>query len=150
VGGGGGLGGGRGGVCLFSAGGGGARAGSLAAQKAGCAKGEGRACRNLGWTIETGYAGVTVDVDAARDAYHKACAARSLWGCFREALFTADAQQQARLYDAACRQGSGPACYALAQPKYGRPPEARRDLVRKACDSSIEMACVDYIGTFAK
>jgi TPR repeat protein len=137
-------------VCRFSTNGDLPPAEYLAAQTAGCAKNDARACRNLGWTIETGYAGVTVDVDAARDAYHKACAVHSLWGCFREALFTTDLQEQARLYDAACKQGSGPACYALAQPTYGRAPDVRRALVRKACDSSIEMACVDYLAGFAK
>ena len=73
-----------------------------------------------------------------------------MWGCFREALFTTDVQQQARLYEAACQQGSGPACYALAQPAYRRPPDVRRELERKACDSSIEVACVDDLGGFAK
>jgi len=120
------------------------------AKKAACGQGDGVACRHLGWAYETGYSDLPVDVDRARDAYHQACAAKSLWGCFREALFTADAKQQARLYDAACQQGSGPACYALAQPLYGQTPEARHVLARKACDASIEMACVEYMSGLGK
>src|SRR5439155_23226654 len=85
----------------------------VAAQRSGCAGGDGVACRRLGWAIETGYGGAVVDVEAARAAYAKACAAHSLWGCFRQALFTSDIKEQTRLFDAACAAGSGPACYAL-------------------------------------
>ena len=118
----------------------------VAAQRSGCAAGDGVACRRLGWAIETGYGDAVVDVEAARAAYAKACVAHSLWGCFRQALFTADLKEQTRLFDAACAAGSGPACYALAQPKYARPAEARRTLVRQACDSSVEEACFDVMG----
>ena len=87
---------------------------------------------------------------AARAAYQQACAHDSLWGCFRQALLTADPSEQARLYDEACRRGSGPACYNLAQPKYARPPDARRALFRRACERSIAEACVEVLGEAAK
>jgi len=121
----------------------------LGVQKAGCERGDGGACHRLGWAIETGY-GTTADVEAARAAYTKGCSAGSLWGCFRRALFTADAKEQERLLDAACQQGSGPACYALAQPKFGRPPKARQALVRQACESSIEDACGEVLRTLGR
>lgn len=110
------------------------------AQEQACARGDGLGCRLHGWAFETGY-GVAVDVAAARTAYQKACAAGDLWGCFRQALTTADAGEQARLYTSACEQGSGPACYALAQARYGQPAETRRALLRRACESSIAEAC---------
>jgi TPR repeat protein len=140
----------RDGICRFSLDGEAKPAGYLAAQTAGCDQGRGAACHHVGWAIETGYAGATVDIAAARGAYHKACVARSLWGCFREALLTADTQEQARLYEAACAQGSGPACYALAQPAYGRAPAARQDLFRKACESSVQPACGEYLNGLGK
>ena len=110
------------------------------AQQQACAGGDGTGCRLHGWAFETGY-GIAVDVGAARAAYQKACAAGDLWGCFRQALTTAGAVEQARLYTGACDQGSGPACYALAQPRYGQPADARLALLRRACESSIEDAC---------
>jgi TPR repeat protein len=137
----------RGEVCRASDDAEGSPTAYLAAQRSGCAAGEGGACRRLGWAIETGYGGAVVDVEAARAAYAKACAAHSLWGCFRQALFTAETKEQARLLDAACGAGSGPACYALAQPKYGRASDARRTLARRACDSSVEEACFDVMGS---
>ena len=137
----------RGEVCRASDDADAAPAAYVAAQRSGCVAGDGVACRRLGWAIETGYGDAVVDVEAARAAYAKACVAHSLWGCFRQALFTADLKEQTRLFDAACAAGSGPACYALAQPKYGRPAEARRTLVRQACDSSVEEACFDVMGS---
>jgi TPR repeat protein len=134
-------------VCRADDAAGGAPAAYLAAQRKGCDAGDGVACRRLGWAIETGYGDAAVDVEAARAAYAKSCATHNLWGCFRQALFTADAKEQARLYDAACRAGSGPSCYALAQPKYAQPAEARRALLRQACDSSIENACIGFAAT---
>jgi len=71
-----------------------------------------------------------------------------LWGCFREALFTTDVQQQARLYEAACQQGSGPACYALAQPAYRRPPDVRRSsCARPATAASRWPASTTWAGS---
>ncbi len=119
------------------------------AQEQACARGDGLGCRMHGLAFETGY-GVAVDVAAARAAYQKACAAGDLWGCFRQALMTAGAVDQARLYTSACDQGSGPACYALAQPRYGQPAEARRALMRRACDSSIEEACSAVMADLAR
>ena len=121
----------------------------LRAQEQACARGDGLGCRMHGLAFETGY-GVAVDVTAARAAYQKACAAGDLWGCFREALMTASAGEQARLYTSACDLGSGPACYALAQPRYGQPAEARRALMRRACDSSIEDACSAVLADLAR
>jgi len=143
-----GYGGDRDGVCRASGDSDAPPAAYVADQRKGCAAGDGVACRRLGWAIETGYGDAVVDVDAARAAYGKACAAHSLWGCFRQALFTADAKEQARLFDAACEAGSGPACYALAQPKFGRTAAARRTLARKACEGSIEEACADVLRSF--
>jgi TPR repeat protein len=140
-----GYGGDREGVCRFSVDSDGPPARYLRAQTTGCAAGDGRACRLLGWAIETGYGDTPVDVDAARASYAKACAAHSLWGCFRQALLTADRKEQARLYEGACQQGSGPACYALAQPQHNPSPAARRALVRKACESSVVEACNDAL-----
>jgi TPR repeat protein len=114
------------------------------AQEQACAGGYGFGCQLHGMAIEAGY-GVTVDFAAARAAYQKACAAGDLWGCFRQALMTASVVEQAHLYTNACDQGSGPACYALAQPRYGQSADARRALLRRACDSSIEEACSGVI-----
>jgi TPR repeat protein len=144
-----GYGGDRDGVCRISSDGEAPAATYLEAQRAGCARGVGHACRLLGWAIETGYA-TPVDVEAARAAYAKSCERQSLWGCFRQALLTADSKEQARLYEHACDQGSGPACYALAQPSYGRPAEQRRILLRRACESSIEEACGDVLAELAR
>ena len=137
-----GYGGDQNGVCRYSNDGDASPVAYVAAQRKGCSASDAAACRRLGWAIETGYGDAAVDVDAARAAYAKACAGHDLWGCFRQALFTADVKEQARLYEAACRGGSGPACYALAQPRYGQPADARRKLLRQACESSIESACV--------
>jgi TPR repeat protein len=145
-----GYGGDRGGVCRYSVDSDASPVAYVAKKRTDCAAGDGVACRHLGWAIETGFGDEVVDVDAARAAYAKACAAHSLWGCFRQALFTADAKEQARLFDAACDAGSGPACYALAQPKFGRTAEARRTLARKACESDIEEACADVLSSFAQ
>jgi TPR repeat protein len=144
-----GYGGDRDGVCRFSSDGDAPAATYLENQKTGCARGDGMACRLLGWAIETGY-GTPVDVGAARAAYAKSCDAHNLWGCFRQALLTADAGEQARLYEAACAQGSGPACYGLAQPAYGRAAEKRRALLRQACESSIEEACADVLADLSR
>lgn len=145
-----GYGGDRAGVCRYSVDSDASPAAYVAKKRRDCAAGDGVACRHLGWAIETSFGDAVADVDAARAAYAKACAAHSLWGCFREALFTADAKEQARLFDAACQAGSGPACYALAQPKFGRTADARRTLARKACESDIEEACADVLSGFAQ
>jgi TPR repeat protein len=119
------------------------------AQQQACVGGDAVGCRLYGWAFETGY-GVAVDVAAARAAYQKACAAGDLWGCFRQALTTAGAVEQARLFSSACEQGSGPACYALAQGRYGQPTESRRALLRQACESSIEEACIAVIAELGR
>jgi len=118
-------------------------------QGVGCIGKSGRACRLLGWALETGY-GTLVDDDAARDAYGRACAAGDVWGCFRQALLTSDMAEQARLYERACQQGSGPACYGLTLPPYGRTEPRRKEFLRRACESDIQEACVQVLAMLSR
>jgi TPR repeat protein len=120
----------------------------LAQKIAGCARGDARACRLLGWARETAY-GTSTDVAGAVDAYGKACDKGDLYGCFRRALFTSDLTEQGKLLGAACERGSGPACYDLALPTYGVAAAQRATLWRRACESDIEPACLQVAATLA-
>jgi len=141
-----GFGGDKRGVCRLPVAGRVAQAEYRAAVLAACDRRQARECRALGWDFETGYGGA-IDVDRARDAYARGCELGDLWACFREGLLASSLARQKTLYTAACERGSGPSCYALAQPAFGPTDQQRAALWRQACNSGIEDACWAFATT---
>jgi TPR repeat protein len=118
-------------------------------QLAQCTRGNARACRLLGWDFETGY-GTPTNIALALAAYKNACERADVYGCFREALLTADTRQQAQLYQTACQQGSGAACYNATLPIYGVSAEKRSELYRRACESDVVAGCMAFASQLTK